>query len=116
MGSPLALSLANICMCALERKYLKTCPSEFKPSLFRCYVDNSFCNVRNRQQDDVFLFYINFHENIIFMAELGNDNKLPFLDTFVTFNKNSFSTGLFHRKTFKSISYDFGSFTLHSKS
>ena len=30
LGSPLGLSLANICKCALEQKFLDKCTSEFK--------------------------------------------------------------------------------------
>ena len=39
---------------------------------------------------------INLPPNI----ELVNDNKLPFVDTLVTLNNNSFSTNLFGKKTF----------------
>ena len=115
MGSPLGPSLANIFMCALERKFLENCPFEFKPSFYRRYVDDTFCIFRNRQQVDKFLSYINsFHENITFTSELSTDNKLPFLDTLVTFNNNTFSTDLFRKKTFTGLYYDFVSLTPHS--
>ena len=70
---------------------------------------------RNRQQVEKFLSYINScHENINFTAELGYDNKLPFLDTLVTLNNNSFFTDLIRKKTFTDPYYDFGSLTLHA--
>ena len=47
-------------------------------------------------------------------AELGNVHKLPFLDTVVTFNSNSFSIHLYRKKTFKGLYYDFGSLMLLS--
>ena len=117
MGSPLRPSLVNIFMCALERKFHDNCPYEFKPSLYRHYVDDTFCIFRNRQQVDKFLSYINsFHENITFTSEVGTDNKLPFLDTLVTFgnNNNTFFTDLFRKKTFTGLYYDFGSPAPHS--
>ena len=43
MGSPLGFYLANIFICALEQKLLDKCPPEFKPILYRRYVDDTFC-------------------------------------------------------------------------
>ena len=91
-------------MCALKRKFLDNCPSEFQPTLYRRYVDDTFSIPRNRKKVDKFLSYINSRlENTTFTAELGNDNKLPFLDTLVMFIKNSFSSDLFRKKTFTGL-------------
>ena len=99
MGSPLGPSLANIFMFALEEKFLDNCPSDFKPILYRRYVDDTFGTFRNKQQVDNFLSYINScHKNITFTAEISTDDKLPFLDTLVTLDNNSFSTDLFRKK------------------
>ena len=43
MGSPLGPTFANVFMCFLEDKYLSECPSQFKPALYRRYVDDTFC-------------------------------------------------------------------------
>ena len=48
MGSPLGPTLANIFMSVLEKGYLNNCPSEFKPVLYRRYVDDTFRLFRNR--------------------------------------------------------------------
>ena len=48
MGSPLRPSLANTSMCALEKMFLDNCPSEFKPILYRRYVDDTFCFLCNK--------------------------------------------------------------------
>ena len=70
------------------------CSSEFKPIIYRRYVDDTI--FRNRQQVDKVMSDINFcHKNATFTAELGTDNKLPFLDTLVTFNSTSLSTDVF---------------------
>ena len=70
MGSPLGPSLANILLCALERKFLDNYPCEFKLALYRRYVDGTFCIFRNRQQVGKFLSYSNScHKNVTFMVE-----------------------------------------------
>ena len=114
MGSPLGPSLTNIFMCSLEHKFLDNCPSDCKPILYRRFVDDTFCIFRNKQQVDKFLSHINSsHGNITFTAEISTDNKLPFLDTLVTFNNNSFSTDLYRKKTFTGLYSDFASLSPH---
>ena len=110
MGSPLGPSMANIFMCALEQKYLNGCPSEFKPVLYRRYVDDTFCLFRHREHVDKFLEYINnFHPNIKFTVEVEEDNNLPFLDVLVTHEQTGFSTSLYRKKTFTGLYTDYAS-------
>ena len=106
MGSPLGLSLASMFMCVLEGTFLYNCPSDFKLLFIVIFIfDDTFCIFRNRQQVNKFLSYINScRQNITLTAELGYDNKLPFLDTR---NNNSFSTALIRKKTFTDLYYDF---------
>ena len=109
MGSPLGPSLANIFMCMLEQRYLNECPSEFKPVLYRWYVDDTLCLFRSRSDIEKFLDHINsYHPNIKFTVELEMDNTLPFLDVSVTHDQNSFSTSLYRKKTFTGLYTDFG--------
>ena len=42
MGSPLRPSFANIFLCFHETLWLQNCPSDFKPALYRRYVDDTF--------------------------------------------------------------------------
>ena len=42
MGSPLAPTFANLFLCHHEKLWLDICPSEFKPVLYRRYVDDTF--------------------------------------------------------------------------
>ena len=94
-------------MCAYERKFLDNCPFEFKPILYRRYVDDIFCIFRNRQQVNTFLSYINScHKNVTFTAEISIDNNLLFLDTLVMCNNNSFSTDLYRKKTLTGLYYE----------
>ena len=109
MESPLGPSLANIFMCMLEQRYLNECPSEFKPVLYRRYVDDTFCLFRSRSDIDKFLDHINsYHPNIKLTVELEMDNTLPFLDVSVTHDQNSFFTSLYRKKTFTRLFTDFG--------
>ena len=48
MGSPLGPSFANIFLCFHEILWLQNCPSEFKPALYRIYIDETFILFRDR--------------------------------------------------------------------
>ena len=58
MGSPLGPSLANMFMCDLESKFLDDCPSQFKPIIYRRYVDDTFCLFKNKEHASLFLITI----------------------------------------------------------
>ena len=110
MGSPLGPAFANIFMCALEKKFLSNCPSDFKPLLYRRYVDDTFCIFENNSQAQCFLQYVNCqHPNISFTHESEDSNSLPFLDVMVTHSDNTFSTNLYRRKTFTGLYTNFDS-------
>ena len=55
MGSPLRLSLVNMVLCYLERKFLDDCPWQFKPIIYHRYVDGAFCLFKNKEHADLFL-------------------------------------------------------------
>ena len=42
MGSPPGPAFANIFMSCLEKRFLESCPDEFRPVLYRRYVDDTF--------------------------------------------------------------------------
>ena len=110
MGSPLGPSLANIFMCSLKQRYLSSCPSQFKPILYRRYVDDTFCLFKERNYIDLFLNYINsIHSNIQFTVEVENCSSLPFLDILVEKTNNSFSTSLLKKKIFTGLYTNFSS-------
>ena len=57
-------------MCALEQNFLSNCPNDFKPLLYRRFVDDAFCIFHNIQQVEGILQYLNFqHPNIRFTHE-----------------------------------------------
>ena len=84
MGNPSAPTLANIFLCNLEKRFLDTCPSEFKPVLYRRYLDDTFVLFRHQSHAALFVDYINgMHANIEFTAEIEKHNKLNFLDMLI---------------------------------
>ena len=42
MGTPLGPTLANVFLCYHEKGWPQNCPSEFKPVIYRRYVDDTF--------------------------------------------------------------------------
>ena len=55
MGSPISATFANIFMSYHEQNWLRECPIEFKPILYKRYVDDTFVLFKN--ESDVFLFF-----------------------------------------------------------
>ena len=81
MGSPLSAPMAILFLCHHEEQWLHECPQEFKPLLYRRYVDDTFLVFQKHHHLDVFLKYINSkHQNIKFTMEREFDNKISFLD------------------------------------
>ena len=48
MGSPLGPTLANVFMCHFEKIWLENCPSDFKPIVYRRFVDDTFLLFRSK--------------------------------------------------------------------
>ena len=115
MGSPLGPTLANIFLCHYESQWLASCPSAFKPLLYKRYVDDTFTCFRSPDHISSFLTYLNSqHPNIKFTVELPTNNTLPFLDVNATFENNSFITSVYRKPTFTGLGTNFHSF-LYSK-
>ena len=65
MGSPLGPTFANIFMSFHEKKWLENCPTDFKPLLYRRYVDDTFLLFSDGSHIMQFLHYLNSkHQNI----------------------------------------------------
>ena len=100
MGSPLGLSMANLFTCALEKKFLDDCPSHCQPSIYRRFVDDTFCLFKNEEHVNPFLDHINSHDNIIkFTVEKEDNNSLPFLDVLIHKDGSKFTTSLYRKPT-----------------
>ena len=104
MGSPLGPTLANIFLCHHEQIWLNNCPNEYKPSIYRRYIDDTFLSFDNSQQSISFLNYLNgMHANIEFTVELPVNDSLPFLDLNIHINDHSLDTSVFRKATFSGL-------------
>ena len=101
MGLPLGPTLANVFMCNFENTWLSTCPLEFKPVIYKRYVDDTFILFRDPSHAPLFLNYINSkHLNINFTMETEQNSALPFLDVSVHRFNNTFQTSVFRKDMF----------------
>ena len=90
MGNPISATLANIFLCFHEREWLDRCPLDFKPVLYRRYVDDTFIIFKHKNDVVKFFNYLNSqHPNISFTKEEETEGKLPFLDVLVTKTLNN---------------------------
>ena len=49
MGSPLDQAMANAFLCHYEKNWLNECPSQFKPVVYRRYLDNIFVMFKSKE-------------------------------------------------------------------
>ena len=116
MGSPLSAPMANLFLAHHEVKWLDECPDDFKPLLYRRYVDDTFMVFRRSEQIEQFFNFMNQrHPNIRFTKEYEVNGILNFLDLKVEKimqnNLASFRTSVFRKLTFTGLGLNFHSFT-----
>ena len=111
MDSPLGSTLANVFLCYHEKIWLQNCPSEFKPVIYRKYVDDTFLLFRSKQHIEKFRNYLNRqHKNIKFTSETENENSIAFLDIKITRDNNKIMTSVYRKPTFSGVFTNFESF------
>ena len=111
MGTPCGPTLANTFLCFHEQQWLNNCPQEFKPKVYKRYLDDTFLLFENADQVDKFLQYLNAqHPNIKFTKEMEREGSLSFLDILITKDDNKFVTSVFRKKTFTGLGMHFLSF------
>ena len=111
MGSPLGPTLANIFLCHYEEQWLNSCPTQFKPTYFKRYVDDIFCLFQNESQVKKFEKYLNSrHVNMHFTKDNEKESRLSFLDVLITRDEGTFSTSLYKKPTFSGLYLNFKSF------
>ena len=85
MGSPLGPLFADIFLSWHEQNWLELCPSDFKPVLYRRYVDDCFLLFRSNNHINTFLNFLSRqHPNIVFIVENEVNKSLSFLDVKIT--------------------------------
>ena len=111
MGFPLGPTLANVFLCYHEKIWLQNCPSEFKPVIYRKYVDDTLLLFRSKHHIEKFRSYLNRqHKNIKFTSETENENSISFLDIKITRDNNKFMTSVYRKPTFSGVFTNFESF------
>ena len=113
MGSPLRPTLANAFLCHFERLWLDSCPPEFKPVVYRRYVDDIFVLFKSKDHLLLFTKHLNTrHKNLKFTFDLEQNNSFSFLDVKITHRSNGFSTSVFRKGTFSGVFTNFDSLSL----
>ena len=111
MGSPLGTTFPNIFLSYHEQIWLKNCPCEFKPVIYKRYVDDTFLLFRSKDRIEKFRCYLNCqHPNIKFTSEIEENNSISFLDIKITRVNNSFSTSIYRKVIFSGVFTNFESF------
>ena len=115
MGSPLGPTFANIFLCVHEILWLEKCPPEFRPVIYKRYVDDIFLLFQNINQIEKFKYYLNLqHANIKFTSETEMNNSLSFLDIKIVRENNKFTTSVYRKPTFSGVFTNFESFIPNS--
>ena len=109
MGSPLGLTLASVFLCYHEKIWLQNWPSQFKPVIYRRYVDDTFLLFRSKHHIEKFLYYLTQKfwyystQNIKFTSRTENENSISFLDIKITRDNNKFMTSVYRKSTFSRV-------------
>ena len=64
MGSPLGPTLSNVFLCHYEKLWLNECLSQFKPVVYRRYVDDIFVLFKSKEDLKIFVNYMNSKHKI----------------------------------------------------
>ena len=111
MGLPLGPTFANIFLCFHERNWLANCPSEFRPVLYRRYVDDCFLVYNHISHVNKFLSFLNQqHPKIKFTKEVETNGTLPFLDVTVRHLDCSIQASVYRKPTCTGLGLSFFQF------
>ena len=76
MGSPFGPTLANTFLCHYEKLWLDSCPPEFKPIVYRKYVDDTFALFKSKEHLPLFAKYMKTRHKHLKFNEHNLMNKI----------------------------------------
>ena len=103
IGSPLGPTLAFIFLSSHEEIWLENGPCEYKPLIYKRYVDDMLIEIILKN------FYVTLianililssHSNIKFTFKIEENNSISFLDIEIRRLNNSVFTTIYHKATF----------------
>ena len=113
MGSSLGPTVANTFLCHYKKFWLNECPSQFKPVVYRHYVDDTFVLFKSKENLKLFDNYMNWkHKNVKFTLETKDLNNFSFLYVKITRKNKRFVTSPFRKTTFNGVFTNCDSFIL----
>ena len=72
-------------------------PPEFRPGIYKRYIDGTFLLFQNINQIEKLKYYLNLqHANIMFTPETEMDKSLSFLDIKIVRENNKFTIASLH--------------------
>ena len=108
MGNPISATFANIFLCYHEANWLNECPIEFKPIIYKRYVDDTFVVFKKKEHAQLFFTYLNNkHNNIRFTMESEKDGIIPFLDILIDNRSDSIQCSVYRKITFTGLGINF---------
>ena len=111
MGSPLGPLFADIFLSSHEKSWHDNCPSNFKSSCYRRYVNDCFLLFRFPNHIPLFLNFLNRQlPTISFAFEIESNRPLPFLDIDITRHNGTVTTSVYRKPSFTGLFTNFHSF------
>ena len=81
--------------------WLNECPSQFKPVVYKRYVDDIFVLFKSKEHLKLFVNYMNSkHRNIKFSFETEDSNNFSCLDVKISRQNKRIVTFIFRKATF----------------
>ena len=114
MGNPVSAVFANIFMSYHEKRWLDLCPADFKPVLYKRYVDDTYMIFKSEAHVELFFNYLNMqHDNIKFTLEKESEGRIPFLDMLIERTDGRLDFSIFRKPTFTGLGMNFLSECYH---
>ena len=99
---------ANAFLCYYKNIWLNECPPQFKPLVYRNYVDDIFFLLKSGKHLKVFVIYANSkHKNRKFTFTDKHLNNFSFSNVKITSKNKWFLTSCFRKATFSEVSTDY---------